>query len=181
VRDVQRLLVPGERVHLVTREHGIVLLRPLAGVVAAVAAFALLLRLAAASGWPPARAIAVVPGVGLVGWALVRLGRAARRWWRRRLLVTDRRAVLVSGRLRRRYASLPLDAVEDAEIACSGLGRRLRYGGVVVHVDGRRRRLFGLRRLPDADLVFALVVALASEHPGVAAARPRRSRVALSA
>jgi hypothetical protein len=178
VRDVQRFLVPGERVHRVTREHGIVLLRPVARAVVAVAAFALLLRLAAATAWPPAQAVAAVAGTALVGWALVRLGRAARRWWRRRLLVTDRRAVLVTGRLRRRHASLPLDAVDGAEIACSGVGRLLRYGGVVVHVDGRRRPLFGLRRLPDADLVFALVVALASEHPGVASRRPR---VALSA
>jgi hypothetical protein len=87
-------------------------------------------------------------------------------------VVTDRRALLIAGGLSRRVAVVPLDSVEEVEVRMSALGRMLRYGGLVVSAGGRRGLLFGLRRLPDPDLVFALVLGLDERI----AARPRRSQ-----
>ena len=40
----------------------------------------------------------------------------------------------------------------------------LHYGGVVVGTGGRRSLLFGLRRLPDPDLLLGLLLGLAEER-----------------
>jgi hypothetical protein len=48
----------------------------------------------------------------------------------------------------------------------------LHYGGVVITSGGRRGMLFGLRRLPDPDLLLGLLFGLAEERP-----RPRRAPV----
>jgi hypothetical protein len=45
----------------------------------------------------------------------------------------------------------------------------LHYGGVVVGSGGRRGLLFGLRRLPDPDLLLGLLLGLSEDRP----VRPR--------
>jgi membrane protein YdbS with pleckstrin-like domain len=168
-----RLLAPDERIHLVSREHGIVLAGPFlrAGVVLAAAAAAAVL--AAGLAVPtPIRLVPVLAAAAVAARALLRLVAAVSRWQRRRLVVTDRRALFVSGGLGQKAAMVPLDAVCDVEIASSATGRTLHYGGIVVSAGGRRGLLFGLRRLPDPDLVLALLLGLAEEAP---APLPRRA------
>jgi hypothetical protein len=171
--SIDRLLAPSERVHLVTREHGMVLapafLRTVAGlgVLGAIAYEA-----AGARQLGPARPV-VAAAAGVLTVVLIwKLLRTVLAWHARRLVVTDRRALLIAGGLSRRVAVVPLDSVEEVEVRMSALGRMLRYGGLVVSAGGRRGLLFGLRRLPDPDLVFALVLGLDERI----AARPRRSQ-----
>ena len=171
--SIDRLLAPSERVHLVTREHGMVLapvfLRTIAGLcVLGTAAYAA----AGTQSLGPARPVVAAAAGALAVVLLWKLLRAVAAWHGRRLVVTDRRALLIAGGLSRRVAVVPLDAVEEVEVRMSALGRLLRYGGLVVSAGGRRGVLFGLRRLPDPDLVFALVLGLDERIP----ARPRRSR-----
>jgi hypothetical protein len=173
--SIDRLLAPSERVYLVTREHGMVLapafLRAIAGlgVLGAVAYEA-----AGARALGPART-GVAAAAGVLAVVLIwKLLRTVSGWHARRLVVTDRRALLVAGGLSRRVAVVPLDAVEELEVRMSALGRMLRYGGLVVSAGGRRGVLFGLRRLRDPDLVFALMLGLDEHIP----ARPRRFQTA---
>jgi membrane protein YdbS with pleckstrin-like domain len=169
--QIDRLLAPDERVHLVSREHGIVLLWPFlrAAIVLALAAAAAI----AAAGLDLPAAIRLVPvlaAASLSVGALLRVARVVARWQRRVLVVTDRRALLVAGGLGARAAIVPLQAIDHVEVLAPAAGRVLHYGGVVVGTDGRRGLLFGLRRLPDPDLLLGLLLGLAEEREDT---RPR--------
>jgi membrane protein YdbS with pleckstrin-like domain len=177
--QIDRLLSPGEPVHLVSREHGIVLAAPFlrAGLVLAVAAAAAVLS----AGLPAPAAIRLVPvlaAAAVAAGALLRLVAAVSRWQRRRLVVTDRRAIFLSGGLGQKAAVVPLEAIGDVEIASTATGRALHYGGIVVCAGGRRGLLFGLRRMHDPDLLLALLLGLAEDEP---APRPRRAHGASEA
>src|SRR6478672_1634659 len=153
---VDRLLARGEHIHLVSREHEVVLVGPFLRACIVLTACSYTAVRIAGTGVPlPLRLLAV----GVLG------PRAVRRWQRRTLVVTDRRALLVHGGLSRRVAALPLDAIHDIEVIRARPGWVLHYGGLVVSTGGRRDLLFGLRRLPDPDLLFGLLLGLADELP----------------
>ncbi len=163
---LERLLARDEHVHLVSREHEVVLVGPFLRACVVLTACAYTAVRVAASGVPlPLRVLAVgVLGVIAVR-TLVRLARAVGRWQRRILVVTDRRALLVHGGISRRVAALPLDAIHDLEIVRARPRWMLHYGGLVVSTGGRRDLMFGLRRLPDPDLLFGLLLGLADDLP----------------
>ncbi len=161
---LERLLARDEHVHLATREHEVVLVGPFlrACIVLTACSYAAV-RLAATGAPLPLRLLAVgILGV-LALRALVRLTRAVGRWQRRVLVVTDRRALLLHGAISRRVAALPLDAIHDIEVIRARPRWMLHYGGLVVSTGGRRDLLFGLRRLPDPDLLLGLLLGLADE------------------
>jgi hypothetical protein len=164
--QIDRLLAPGEHVHLQSREHGVVLLAPFlrAGAIVALAAAGAIL--AAGLDLPaPVRLIPVLVAGVAAARALASLVRAVARWQRQVLVVTDRRALLLAGGLGQRAAIVPLGAISDIEIVCPAVGRVLHYGGVVVRSGERRGLLFGLRRLPDPDLLLGLLLGLAEDRP----------------
>jgi hypothetical protein len=174
---IDRLLAPGEHVHLVSREHGVVLLGPFLRAVVVVALAAAGAILAAGLDLPAAvRLIPVLVAALVAARGLLALVRAVARWQRRMLVVTDRRAVLLAGR-GRQAAIVPLSAISDVEIVCPAAGRMLHYGGVVVYTGGGSELLFGLRRLADPDLVLGLLLGLAEDR---ATARPRFTPSALA-
>jgi hypothetical protein len=88
--------------------------------------------------------------------------------------------LLTSGTLSRRVAAISLDDLYDLQIHVSGAGRLLRYGCVIANTNGRRAPLLGLRRLPDPDLIFALLLGLdeASEEQPQPPSVPRRRAIA---
>jgi membrane protein YdbS with pleckstrin-like domain len=166
---LDRLLAPDERLHLVTREHGVLLVPAFLRTMTGLAALAVVAVTAAGTGWlGPGRVAVAVAAGALAVWFLAGLVRAVVRWHTRRLMVTDRRMVLVQGALLRRVATLRLDAIDAIEVQSSGLGRLLRYGGLVVTTRAGRERLFDLRRVPDPDLVFGLVLGLDERIPATA-------------
>jgi len=168
--QIDRLLTPGERVHLISREHGVVLLAPFLRAAAIVALSAAGAILAAGLDLPAAvRLIPVLVAAAAAVRALVSLVGAVARWQRQVLVVTDSRAVLLAGSLGQRAAIIPLSAISDIEILSGAAGRALHYGGVVVRTGGRSGLLFGLRRLPDPDLLLGLLLGLAEDR----AAQPR--------
>jgi hypothetical protein len=163
---LERLLVRDEHIHLVTREHEIVLVGPFlrACIVLTACAYASV-RIAATGVAAPLRVLAVgVLGV-IAARALLRLAGAVGRWQRRRLIVTDRRALLLHGGFSRRVAALPLDAIHDIEVIRARPRWVFHYGGLVVSTGGRRDLMFGLRRLPDPDLLLGLLLGLADDLP----------------
>lgn len=106
-------------------------------------------------------AVAVLAGVIAV-LALTRLCRRVGSWHGRRLVVTDRKLILVSGALGRRVTALPLAAIDQVEV------RRVRApgprcGAVMITVGGRRSALFGLRRLPHPERMMGLIMTLAAD------------------
>jgi hypothetical protein len=166
--QLDRLLAPGERVHLVSREHGVVLLAPFLRAVMVVAASAAAAILIAGLGvLGPVRLVLAGLAALAAAHALLQLARAVGRWQRRLLVVTDRRAVLLAGGLSRRAAVFPLSAISNIEIVRPAAGRVLHYGGVLVGGGAERTLLFGLRRLPDPDLLLGLLLGLADEGAGM--------------
>jgi hypothetical protein len=161
---VDRMISPSEQIHLVTREHGVVLVRPFMRATLAILLFGGGAYELAGSPVPAVLrwAAAMLAGV-VVAISLLGLLRRVSRWNARRLVVTDRRVLLTSGLLARRVSAVPLHALDDLQIHVSGAGRILRYGCIVANANGRRGPLFGLRRLPDPDLVFALLLGLDDE------------------
>jgi hypothetical protein len=163
--QIDRLLTPGEHVHLISREHGVVLLAPFLRAAAIVALCATGAILAAGLALPAAvRLIPVLVAAAAAARALVGLVGAVARWQRQVLVVTDSRAVLLAGGLGRRAAIVSLSAISEIEVVRSAPGRTLHYGGVVVRTGGRRGPLFGLRRLPDPDLLLGLLLGLAEDR-----------------
>jgi PH (Pleckstrin Homology) domain-containing protein len=173
---VSRLVSPSESVHLVTREHGVVLVRPFLRSSLAIVLFGGgALEVAGSPAPAPVQWAAALLALFVVTISMTGLIRRVARWHSRRLIVTDERAILVTGMLGRRVLSIGLHGIRDLSIDMSGFGRVLRYGTVEVNVNGRRGPLFGLRRLRDPDLVTALMLGLAVPGP---ARRARRERVA---
>ena len=176
-----RLVSPSERIHLVTREHGVVLLRPFLRSAIAVVLFGGLALEASSSSLPGMVrwAVAILAGV-VVSLSLVGLLRRVGRWNHRRLVITDRRVLLRTGALSRRVTSVPLHTLYDLQIHLSGAGRVLRYGTVIATANGRRGPLLGLQRLPHPDLVYALLLGLEDEYVSRPQPPPVRSRRAFS-
>ena len=163
---IDRLLARNEHVHLVTREHEVVLVGPFLRACILLTACSYIAVQIAATGVPLPLRVLAVGVLGLLAIrTLTRLVRAVGRWQRRTLVVTDRRALLVQGGLSRRVAALPLEEIHDIEIVRARPGWILHYGGLVVSTGGRRDLMFGLRRLPDPDLLFGLLLGLADELP----------------
>src|SRR6185312_6465315 len=126
---------PNEHVHLVSREHGVVLVWPFlrAAMILALACAGAI----AAAGLDLPAAIRLVPVLAAAGLgALLRVVRVVSRWQRRVLVVTDRRALLLAGGLGSRAAIVPLQAIGDVEVYAPAAGRMLHYGGVVVGTGG---------------------------------------------
>lgn len=110
-----------ETVQAELRLHGIVLARPLArsGVAAACASLLLI------AGWPWS-----LGGAACAALAAVIAMRAVWRWERTRVVVTDRRLVVVEGTLRRREAAVTLEGGSAVEVEQSLAGRLLGYGTI---------------------------------------------------
>jgi Bacterial PH domain len=180
--QIDHLLRPGERIHLVTREHGVVLagafLRA-GATVAAAGAIALELSGAHSLGLLPAAAAVLAGTVALL--ALLRLVRRVASWHARRLTVTDRKVVLVQGVAHRRVTALPLSAIDEIEIVSRRRLMGVRCGALMISSSGRRGCLFGLRRLPHPDRLAALLLGLADEQAERRAARTVAERPFASA
>lgn len=163
---MKQALGAGERVQLVTREHGVVLAPAFVRAAVAVAAMgALALVVSRAAGLGPLRVVPAVAAGLLAAYALAGLARRVHGWQTRRLIVTDRRLILLAGGLSRRMAALPLESIQSIEVRSPGAGRVLHYGSLVVTTGERRGPLFGLRHLPDPDLLMALVLGLDEQIP----------------
>lgn len=111
-----------ERIHLDARRHGIVLAPALLRAFLAAAAGGLLFTLP----FP-----VPVAGAGLVVVSALYALRAAWKWERTRVIVTDEQLALVRGTLRRRIASVRLERVGAVEVDQSLVGRLFGYGTLV--------------------------------------------------
>jgi hypothetical protein len=157
--SLRRLVLPSERIHLVTREHGVVLVRPFLRSSLAIGLFGGgALEVSGSPAPAPIRWAAALLALVVVTISLTGLVRRVARWHARKLIVTDQRAIFVNGMLRRRIVSIGLDRIDELSIRMPGFGRVLRYGTVEIAVNGRRGALFGLRRLRAPDLVAALLL-----------------------
>jgi hypothetical protein len=164
MHQIHRLMRPEEHVLLVTREHGAVLVAPFLRATATVSvASAAALALAGQRWlWPLPVVGAALAGL-IAARAIVRLIRRVATWHARRLVLTDRKVMLVHGTLRRRVSALSLAAIDHVEVVRRWRLLGVSCGALVISAGSRRGTLFAMRRLPHPDRLMALLVEL-SEH-----------------
>jgi hypothetical protein len=123
---VKRYLDPGEQVRLETRQHGVVLARPLLRALVLAGAGAALVALGMPVAWP----LGVVGAIALGLGALTAL-RAVLVWDRTLLVVTSRKLLVLHGVVRRRAAASALGPGGAVEVEQGLVGRMFGYGTVV--------------------------------------------------
>jgi hypothetical protein len=159
-----RYLLPSERLVVSVRRHPIILFRYIVEVVAA----------ALVCGW---LADAVGGGrqddlVWLVFLAVVaRAVWMGLEWSNDRLLISDRRIMMVSGLLTRRVAMMPLRKVTDLTYERPLAGRILGYGTFVLESAGQDQALRRVPYLPEPDVLYADVSELLFGGGGIASPR----------
>ena len=154
---IDRFLADDEEVDLLTRRHVVVLLRPLFRfvlVLAAVIAVATLVSPEDGGDWID-RAGGVLAALFLVPvvWGVLR-------WSVEDIAVTERRVVALTGLLRRKVTSIPLDRVLNVGLHRSVTGRLFRYGDVVL--DLGEQGTVVLERIPRPKDFYRLLSAYAS-------------------
>jgi len=161
VANLEVYLAAGESLESIFRRHpAVVIKRGLA--------FLIVAAVMAAIGWfysPTASNDAVDVGAGLVTlFFAVRLAGAALAWSQGYVGVTDRRVVAVTGTLRRKVTSLPLERIHEIILSRGFWGRLLRYGDVTFELG--ERGTVTLTRVPRAkSFVRELTRSMASPPP----------------
>ncbi|MGH2754351.1 MAG: PH domain-containing protein [Actinomycetota bacterium] len=155
--SIERFLADGEDVDLLTRRHLGVLLRPLVRAVivtAPVVAAATFVSPDDGSEWldVAAGAVAIVMSLPVM-WA-------ALRWRVEEVAVTERRVLAVTGLLRRKVTSIPLERVRNAALARGVWGRLLGYGDI--ELDLGDHGTIVLERIRRPKLFYRLLAAYAA-------------------
>jgi len=133
-RYIDEILQPGEKVLYSTNAHWIFYLP-------AIAAWIVVLALAAASAAVPPMAVLGLPAAAVI--AVVALYFTARGWFHRLTTetdVTDRRVVHKTGFIKRRTFEMALDKIESVDVDQTVLGRLLNYGDVTILGVGEGRQ-----------------------------------------
>ena len=153
-RGLRKYLLPGETPVAEIRHHRIVLLKPFAITVAALALVVWLDISVSDAG------SAILP---YLWWAwLAVVGWAAWQWieWRHtRVVATDKRIVLFEGWINHKVSMMPLKKVTDMGYERSLLGRILGYGTFVLESAGQDQALSRIDHVPNSDENYRKIIA----------------------
>ncbi len=174
-REVDRYLVPTEKIIFSTRLHLFALFWPTFFAIAGL--FALIYIESVLGDSPP-----LIRDLLLIGW-LVLFGRALWAlldWYRTIFLSTDRRLVLVNGIVVRKVSMMPLGKVTDMRYDKTPLGQLLGYGKFVLESAGQDQALSTINLVPRPDTLYRKInEVLFSPSGGRAEARIAPSAQAL--
>ena len=145
-KELERYLVPTEGIVFMLRRHWLVLIEPIATVVAGIMVIGFLdAQLSGA-------ALRLRDGAILV-W-LVLLGRLLWKlidWHQELFICTDRRLILLHGIITRKVAMMPLAKVTDMRYDRSVPGRIFGYGIFILESAGQDQALSQVNYVPDPD------------------------------
>lgn len=153
-RELERYLVPGERVVTVVRQHWFSQLRP-------IALFVGLLFLATfvEAEAPQTRSgamlanffwYAALAGAGYLLWRYLN-------WRHDWFIATDKRFLLFYGFIRRKVAMMPLTKVTDMTFDRSVMGRIIGYGTFLLESAGQDQALSHIEYVPDAQAHYRAI------------------------
>lgn len=146
-----RYLLPDEFVAVRLSYHWMFLAKPTLILVGAMAATILLLDVFGSSA-----ATVLIAVIGL-GAALTNLAGAWESLHAARFIVTENRAIFVSGWLSRRYGMMPLSKITDLTIEQSIAGRVCGYGSLVAESAGQDQALSRIDFLPNPEEVWQIM------------------------
>lgn len=146
-REVDRYLVPAEKVVFLTRLHILTVAEPVGSATAGLVVLALLQPKTPAGG----------PRTALMAAWLILAARAAwnvLKWYMRLFLATDRRLLLVHGVLNRQVDMMPVSKVTDMRYKRSWAGYLLGFGKFYLESAGQDQALNVVRFVPRPDAYY---------------------------
>lgn len=152
--DLDRYLLPSERLVVAVRRHPARLLEPVLSAVGGLVA----------AGWLDTYVTGGVPVVAdavWLGWVVLVL-RAIwelAQWRQDWFVATDQRLILTYGLLTRKVAMMPLSKVTDLSYNRSPLGRLLGYGEFVLESAGQDQAMRAVAWLPSPDVLYRRICA----------------------
>jgi Bacterial PH domain len=159
-KELERYLIPAEQIIFMIRRHWIVLLEPIATVVAGFVVVAFLdshlsggaLRLRDAA---------------LLIWLLLvlRLIWEFFQWFRELFLATDRRLMLVHGLITRQVDIMPMSKVTDMRYDRTIAGMIFGYGVYILESAGQDQALSKINFIPDPDRHYKQISAVIFAPP----------------
>lgn len=146
-REVDRYLVPAEKVAFLTRLHILTLAEPVGSAIVGLLLLAFLQPHATSRGaW-----------VGLtLAWLLVALRAAWKglEWYMQLFLSTDRRLLLVHGVFNRQVDMMPVSKVTDMRYVRSWIGYVFGYGKFHLESAGQDQALNVVKFVPHPDAIY---------------------------
>jgi len=167
-RELDRYLVPSEKIIFQVRHHWLTLWRP------GFSLFLGTLVIGGVYGSIPENAgvvadVLAVAWLLLLGWFLWELFY----WYRDWFVSTDRRLMKTMGILTRKVAMMPLAKVTDMKYERTPAGRILGYGTFVLESAGQDQALSTIKYVPNSDVLYRRINEVLFSNKGAApAARP---------
>lgn len=154
-------MTSGEEVVFSSRQHPVVLFKPLVAWLATMAVVTVggVVLLARTDSVMAERALGAVVLLS-TGYAVAR----TLQWWATRYVITEERVMLISGVISVRVSSIPLSKVNDTSFSRSLWGRLFGFGDLSLESAGERAGLSSLRFLPKPREVYRLVASLLAER-----------------
>jgi membrane protein YdbS with pleckstrin-like domain len=148
-REIDRYLVPSEKVIFSTRLHLFMLTEPIATTIAGLLLLGFIdTRMESDGG--------ILNTLLVFGW-LALFGRLLWKlltWYRKIFLATNKRLILVYGIIIRKVAMMPLSKVTDMRYDKNPMGQVLGYGKFVLESAGQDQALTAVDFVPDPDLHY---------------------------
>ncbi|MGI8426162.1 MAG: PH domain-containing protein [Actinomycetota bacterium] len=160
MKRIERYLGAEEQVVYASRQHPVVLAKPLliwlisVGALAFAGAFASSRTDNAVVNQAIALLVSIVT-IYAVFKVLV--------WWAAQYAITDHRVMLITGLLSVKVSATPLSKINDTIFVRSIWGRLLGYGNLVMESAGERAGLRDLQFLPKPNAVYRLLTSLVAE------------------
>jgi hypothetical protein len=159
-KELERYLVPTEAIIFMLRRHWLVLVEPIATVIAGLIVVGFLDQKLSGSALR-LRDIAILAWLVLLGrlvWKLID-------WHQELFLATDRRLVLLHGIITRKVAMMPMAKVTDMRYDRTVPGRIFGYGVFILESAGQDQALSTVNFIPDPDRHYRQISAILFAPP----------------
>ena len=148
-RDPDEYLLPTERRVIRVRRHWTYVLWDVFEAIALLAVAVMLSYLLPGSAWVFQNVLWYAALLVVLRFAYIVVD-----WWVERIVVTDKRFMLITGVFTNRVAMMPISKVTDLTYERTWLGRLLGYGTLIVESAGQIQALNRIEFLPRPELVY---------------------------
>jgi hypothetical protein len=146
-REVDRYLVPAEKVMFLTRLHILTVAEPVGSAIAGLVLLALLQDYTPNGGSQRALMVVWLALAARAAWNVLE-------WYMQLFLATDRRLLLVHGVLNRQVDMMPVSKVTDMRYQRSWAGYVLGYGKFYLESAGQDQALNVVRYVPHPNAIY---------------------------
>jgi hypothetical protein len=159
-RELDRYLLPTERIVFHVHRHWVVLLEPLLTVIAGVLVIGVV---GGRVGGNPGRIMTILVAI----WVLLvlRLVYEWFEWHHEQFLATDKRLMLVHGFLTRKVDIMPMGALTDMRYDRTMTGKFFGYGIYILESAGQDQALSRINYMPDPDKHYQQISAIIFAPP----------------